>query len=271
MSTALARIGRVVTTTQGGNGKVPSRRGIPLLEQTSVYILTEEHAVKIGSVIMQCVKKDGGQPVAIAVVGAEGQPIFFIAMNGVIPAFRDEVIVKAATAARFRQATANIHDCSNGTFGSTRNCFLVGGVPIIKGGQTIGAVAVSGRGECHDESNPHIKQNHDLALTLGLCSSQIDPMAANSYILRRARLASAGGFFDYVIAKIKFHSFESREPMPPQKSPPTLDKGWGTSKYTNPILRYQTTLRASARISRDDPYPLQSRGGGGSVRRSRGG
>lgn len=89
-------------------------------------------------------KAPGG---AIAVVDNGGNLVYLERLDGTFPAAAEVSIKKATTAALFRTPSVKLENSINGgrqaliTVGHT---FLQGGIPIIAGGQVIGAIGVSG-------------------------------------------------------------------------------------------------------------------------------
>jgi glc operon protein GlcG len=89
-----------------------------------------------------------GWEVAIAIVDPSGGQILFQRMDGVGPMPLDIALGKARTAARFRRPTQMIQQMIAG--GNT--AFLAiegltpleGGIPIVVGGDVVGAIGVSG-------------------------------------------------------------------------------------------------------------------------------
>ena len=86
--------------------------------------------------------------VAIAIVDAHGELVFFVKMDDVQQGSVDIALAKARTSARMRRPTKALEDAVAGG----RTAFLAaegllpleGGVPIVADGRVIGAVGVSG-------------------------------------------------------------------------------------------------------------------------------
>lgn len=91
--------------------------------------------------------KANGWKIAVSVVDAGGHAILFERMDGAPPSTALVATEKARTAAVFRNATGNMEDRI-----PDRLAMLVlpgaapvkGGVPLVSGGQVIGAVGISG-------------------------------------------------------------------------------------------------------------------------------
>ena len=86
--------------------------------------------------------------VSIAVVDAAGDLVGFVRLDGAPPSSVDISRAKARTAARFRRPTKALEDAVTGgrmvvlaLEGATP---IAGGVPIVAGEETVGAVGVSG-------------------------------------------------------------------------------------------------------------------------------
>ncbi len=90
-------------------------------------------------------KKAGG---AIAVVDDGGHLLALERLDGTFPAAASVATAKARTAATFHKATADFEDAVNGgrtaLVGVSEMTPLRGGVPLLLGGDVVGAVGVSG-------------------------------------------------------------------------------------------------------------------------------
>ena len=91
--------------------------------------------------------KNGWQ-VSIAVVDPAGELVAFVRMDGASPASVDVSRGKARTAARFRRPTKALEDAIAGgraaILGFEGLTPVEGGVPVVVGGEVVGAVGVSG-------------------------------------------------------------------------------------------------------------------------------
>ena len=134
-----------------------------------------EEARTVIEQIKKFVVEDGGDPVAIAIVGSDGGLIAFEAMDRVFPISRELAIKKAETALKSGCSTLKWEkegglDCRN--FGDSGFTCFGGGVPIIRPywfGQrsgsrylVLGAVGVSGRNS-HKGKEDTTAQDHELA------------------------------------------------------------------------------------------------------------
>ncbi|PPL17906.1 hypothetical protein UN63_03385 [Oceanisphaera arctica] len=95
--------------------------------------------------------QDGGQPVCFAAVDHSGALIYLYRMNGAPERLINIAVGKAYTAARmgvstdiFRQRLLN-EQLSLADFLDDKFTSLPGGLPLLKGGQRVGAIGVSGR------------------------------------------------------------------------------------------------------------------------------
>ena len=90
-------------------------------------------------------------PAAVAVVDPAGQLMHFDALQGASPTAPRTALLKAETAARWRRSTAQLSDeIKKG--GNSESIYLgdfpvPGGVPIVQGTHTLGAIGVSGPGD----------------------------------------------------------------------------------------------------------------------------
>jgi len=102
--------------------------------------------------------KSDGTAGAIAVVDAGGQLLAFARLDGTFPAAADVATAKARTAALFRKPTKFFEEVVNqGRTAMTTVAAvtgftpLQGGVPVVAGGEVVGAIGVSGaRSAAHD-------------------------------------------------------------------------------------------------------------------------
>ena len=86
---------------------------------------------------------------AVAVVDPAGHLLYFFARQGASPTAPKTAELKAVTAARWRRATSQLSD--EVKKGSAESLWFgdfpqSGGVPIIQGGHTLGAIGVAGPG-----------------------------------------------------------------------------------------------------------------------------
>ena len=88
-----------------------------------------------------------GWKVSVSVVDAGGYPILFERMDGAAPATARIAVEKSRTAAIFRGPTRAMEDRIAGRLamlalpGITP---VMGGVPLVAGGQTVGGIGISG-------------------------------------------------------------------------------------------------------------------------------
>lgn len=100
-----------------------------------------------------------GKPAVIAVADSHGELLAFLRMDGAPVSSINIAMNKAYTAARERTTTRALGARSRHpvegfpmtNFGDLRYINWGGGVPILSGGQVVGAVAVSGLTEEQDE------------------------------------------------------------------------------------------------------------------------
>jgi len=111
------------------------------------HVLTLEGAKQAGEAAAKYAKENGAAP-SIAVVDDGGHLLYFTRAETSFAAGANVSIGKAQTAAMFKKPTSFFEDTINkGRFTMTAlSDFtpLQGGVPIIHGGQVIGAIGVSG-------------------------------------------------------------------------------------------------------------------------------
>ena len=85
-------------------------------------------------------------PCAVAVVDAGGILVLFERMDGVRPGSPDLAIGKARTAALLQRPSQEVEDSTNNgraAFATAGLLSLRGGVPLVAGGETVGAVGVA--------------------------------------------------------------------------------------------------------------------------------
>lgn len=120
--------------------------GVP--EVVSVrYVLTLEGANRVlDAAIAEARRRDAGG--AIAVVDEGGHLVAFARLDGTFPAGATVSIGKARTAATFRKPTRAFEESIKGgraaLLGAAEMTPLQGGVPIVRDGEVVGAVGVSG-------------------------------------------------------------------------------------------------------------------------------
>jgi glc operon protein GlcG len=111
------------------------------------YALTLDGAKKVAEAAAAYAKANGASP-SIAVVDESGYLLYFVRPEGSFAAGANVSIGKAHTAAVFKKATKDFEDIINkGRFTMTALpdfTPLQGGVPIVREGQIVGAVGVSG-------------------------------------------------------------------------------------------------------------------------------
>lgn len=120
--------------------------------------LTLEGARRLVAAAEAKAKADGAGA-AIAVVDAGGNVIELARIDGTFPAATEVATGKARTAALFRRPTKGLEDVVNqgrtamATLpGVTTFTPLQGGVPVVAGGEVVGAIGVSGaKSAAHDE------------------------------------------------------------------------------------------------------------------------
>jgi glc operon protein GlcG len=109
--------------------------------------LTLEGAKKVGETAAAYARTNGASP-SIAVVDESGNLLYFLRPEGSFPAGANVSIGKAHTAALFKKATREFEETINkGRYTMTALpdfTPLQGGVPIVREGQVVGAVGVSG-------------------------------------------------------------------------------------------------------------------------------
>jgi glc operon protein GlcG len=111
-----------------------------------ILTLAEAKAVAAaGSAAAQELKAPGG---ALAIVDDGGHLLYLERLDGTFPSAASVATGKARTAAIFRKPTLDFENAANGgrtaLVGVSEMVPLQGGVPIVVGGQVLGAIGVSG-------------------------------------------------------------------------------------------------------------------------------
>ena len=112
--------------------------------------LSHDDALRIIEAIRRAIEETGGGGAAVAVADPHGELIAFLRTDGCRPSSITLAMNKAYTAARERVETADLGPimAAKGfpltNFGDLRFLSFPGGVPIVVGGEVVGAVAVSG-------------------------------------------------------------------------------------------------------------------------------
>ncbi len=139
----------------------------------NIRTLEYGEAAHIVFAIVDKASRDGGEPVAVAVVGADHQLLAFGAMDGVLPLAVSVAQAKAVTSAMRRLDTLELSKrtppLNPAEFGGLQLCFMGGGVAIIDSDGCIGAVGVSGRKAFCPPSAAGEFHDHELA-TFGAAS-----------------------------------------------------------------------------------------------------
>ncbi|HET7600930.1 MAG TPA: heme-binding protein [Gemmatimonadales bacterium] len=95
-----------------------------------------------------------GWTVAIAVVDPSGGLVLFHSLDGTQPGSQEIAVAKARTAARLKRPTKALEDAIAGgrhaLLGVSGILPLEGGLPIVRGGEIVGAVGVSGMTSAED-------------------------------------------------------------------------------------------------------------------------
>jgi glc operon protein GlcG len=119
------------------------------------YTLSHSDAKKIIDTIQTELEKSG-KGAAVAVTDAHGELIAFLRTDGCPLASINNAIHKAFTASRERKESKEVGNAAKSegwnmtNFGDLRYTSWGGGVPIVYGGQVVGAVGVSGLPEDED-------------------------------------------------------------------------------------------------------------------------
>jgi uncharacterized protein GlcG (DUF336 family) len=120
----------------------------PALAQTSEARVLNLAGARVMAEIAEAEARRNNWNVAIAVVDAHGELIFFLKMDDVQQGSVDIAQAKARTAARMRRPTKALDDAVVGgrlaLLAVEGLLPLEGGVPVIANGVVIGAVGVSG-------------------------------------------------------------------------------------------------------------------------------
>lgn len=112
--------------------------------------LSHEEALRIIEVIRRAIEESGGGGAAVAVADPHGELVAFLRTDGCRPSAITLAMNKAYTAAREHVETADLGPmmAAKGfpltNFGDLRFLSFPGGVPVVVGGEVVGAVAVSG-------------------------------------------------------------------------------------------------------------------------------
>ena len=122
--------------------------------QTREIRVVDADAARRALVAAEAEAKKNGWAMSIAVVDPAGELIAFLRMDGASPGSIDISRAKARTAARFRRPTKVFEE----SVAAGRTAILSfegvvtveGGVPIVIGGEVVGAVGVSGAASAQD-------------------------------------------------------------------------------------------------------------------------
>jgi uncharacterized protein GlcG (DUF336 family) len=112
--------------------------------------LSHDDALRIIEAIRRAIEETGGGGAAVAVADPHGELVAFLRTDGCRPSAITLAMNKAYTAAREHVETADLGPimAAKGfpltNFGDLRFLSFPGGVPIVVGGEVVGAVAVSG-------------------------------------------------------------------------------------------------------------------------------
>ncbi len=129
----------------------------------TVFTLCDEDAsVAVAAVRAELIKR--GKLGTIAVTDAHGELIALLRMSGTALNSMTVATNKAFTAARLKRASADlgraVRHTENGYdvayFGDPRYVGFAGGQPVIKDGQVVGAVGVSGLTQAEDDDLAHL-------------------------------------------------------------------------------------------------------------------
>lgn len=135
--------------------------------------ITLDHALRIVNLVVNEARRDGGKPIAVTVVGADGRRIASASMDGVMPVSIGLAENKAYTAIQGQRPTLEWEEMKldGRNFTDPRFTCFGGGVPIMEDvptavtGENIGAIGVSGRHSNRKglpDGDP--LQDHELAL-----------------------------------------------------------------------------------------------------------
>jgi uncharacterized protein GlcG (DUF336 family) len=130
--------------------------------------LTYDEAAYLLKAVIDKAIATSGDPIAAAVVGADGKLLAFGAMDGVLPLSVDLAQLKAMTSAMRRLDTtelaARVPPPDPGNYGDLKLCFMPGGVVVQFEGECIGSIGVSGRkGERPHDAPETEYHDHELA------------------------------------------------------------------------------------------------------------
>lgn len=120
-----------------------------------VFTLTHDDAMQMIAAARQYLE-DNDKGAAVAVVDAHGELIAFLRTDSCLLPSINNAINKAFTSARQRKASADVGNSSRNNdypmtnFGDLRYIGWGGGVPILRDGEVIGAIGVSGLPEAED-------------------------------------------------------------------------------------------------------------------------
>lgn len=117
-------------------------------DTTAHHSLTSDGAKKVAEAAAAYAKANGVPGGSIAIVDEGGHLLHFVRLDGSFAASANVAIGKARTSATFRKPTKDFEDIINkGRFTMTALpdfTPLQGGVPIVRDGQVVGAIGVSG-------------------------------------------------------------------------------------------------------------------------------
>jgi glc operon protein GlcG len=113
--------------------------------------ITSAAAQQLGEACVAFAAK-ANTPTAVAVVDPASRLLFFYARQGASPTAPPTAERKAVTAARWRTATSRLNLQVKTGVGSGESLWfgdfpVSGGIPIIQGGHTLGAIGVAGPGD----------------------------------------------------------------------------------------------------------------------------
>ncbi len=129
-------LGAGALSAQAGNGHAVTKRVLTLADARVAAEAATAEARRLSA--------PGG---AIAVVDDGGHLVYLIRLDDTFPAAADIATAKARTAALFRRPTQVLEDAIVGgraTLLNVADAPLQGGVPLMVGGQVVGAIGVSG-------------------------------------------------------------------------------------------------------------------------------
>ena len=124
---------------------------------TSKPALSTGEAKRVASAAVAEARRLGAPSGAIAVVDDGGHLLYLERLDGTFPAAARIAIEKARTAAVFRKATADFETAVNGgrfAFVANHEALpLQGGIPLLVGGQVVGAIGVSGAANAQQDTD----------------------------------------------------------------------------------------------------------------------